>query len=210
MSAHIMPITGSQHSPADASRRRGWFGTRDNSDEDRGWLHDAKVLGGVVAAVTPLILLVAQVTDLGVDDVHDQTASAKGSIAMVAPSLDASKITVAGTAEPGVNTVMVRVGSLGPEGQGWARKTEVFAQEWKMVIPTAPKLVGEYEIEAWYYTPSGVKLAASQRELASSFMEPPPPPNLPGDLADCVAQYGDVCFQGQPGWSDPSVYRSGQ
>ena len=208
MSAHIMPITTSQPSSTEAAGRRAWFGPRGDDGEDRSWLHTAKVLGSVVAAATPVILLAAQLFDWGND--NDAARSGGGSISMVAPSLDANTITVAGTADPGVDTVMVRVGSLGPEGQGWARKTEVFAQEWKMVIPTAPKLVGEYEIEAWYYTPSGVKLAASQRELASSFMEPPPPPNLPGDLADCVAQYGDVCFQGQPGWSDPSVYRSGQ
>lgn len=209
MSAHIMPITTSQPSPTEVAGRRAWFGARGDDSDDRGWLHTAKVLGGVVAAATPIILLAAQLGNWGDDDKADPQ-SGRGSISMVAPSLDASKITVAGTADPGVDAVVVRIDSLGTDGRRWAEEAEVFAQEWKTVIPTEPKLVGEYRIKAWYHTPSGVELAANQRRLVSAFVQTPPPPTLPSDIAECVVEYGDACFQGQPGWSDPSVYRSDQ
>lgn len=203
-----MPITTSQPPSTEAAGRGAWFGARGDDSNDRGWLHTAKVLGGVVAAATPAIVLAAQLFDWGND--HEAARSGGGSISMVAPSLDASTITVAGTADPVVDTVVVRIDSLGADGRRWAEEAEVFAQEWKTVIPTEPRLVGEYKIKAWYHTPSDVELAANQRPLVSAFMEPPPPPNLPSDIAECVVEYGDVCFQGQPGWSDPSVYRSDQ
>ena len=153
MSAHIVPITTSQPSSAEPAGRRTWFGAGGDDSDDRGWLHTAKVLGGVLAAATPIILLAAQLGGWGDGD-KEEARSGRGSISMVAPSLDASTITVAGTADPGVDTVVVRIDSLGADGLRWAEEAEVFAQEWKTVVPTEPRLVGEYKIKAWYHTPS--------------------------------------------------------
>jgi hypothetical protein len=207
MGAHIAPVTAVQESPAEGVGRRGIFRSKGEEDE-RSWVQVATVLGGILAAVSPLVLLAAQLFGWAGDD--DQARPGNGSIAMVAPSLDATKMTVAGTADPGVDAVLIKIETLGTDGRRWAEEADVFAREWKMVVPTEPKMVGEYQIKAWYHTPSDIELAVNQRELVSARMDPPPSPVVPSDLSECVAQYGDVCFEGQAGWSQPSIYRSEQ
>lgn len=206
MTAHAEPIG----TPAEGAGSGGLDNEGNATREGWAWLHAAKVLGGVVAAATPLIVLGVQIVN-DVDREPKIIRSTMGSIGDVIANEDLTEVTVAGTAEPGVDAVVVTIDPTDPEKRRFVGETDVFAQEWTLVIPTEPKLDPGYAIKANFYSAPKAGYVSSHRVLASSIEDPPvPPPVPPSEIVECVVVHGDSCFEGQPGWSDPSIYRSDQ
>lgn len=175
---------------------------------DTVWVALIGSIGVIVAAV-----ITAWPNIFGADDEKVATvqSSALGSIEKVTTNSDDTEVTIAGTAAPDVESVLVTIGPRNSDGQVWAETADVYAGEWRMVVSTKPELTRPYEIKA-YYKQRSVELTSSHRVLASSLEDPPPTPAPapPGQILECVVVHGDSCLQGQPGWGSPSIYQSQQ
>jgi hypothetical protein len=152
----------------------------------------------------------------GVDPVAEERPAPQpsmGSIDQVMVNSDNSEVTVAGWAAPTVESVVVAIGPRESGGQYWAASADVFQQEWRLDVATPPQLSRPYEVKAYYKQRSngaaGIE-SISGYAYSKSEPAPPPPPPSPGQLAECVAQQGDSCFQGQPGWDSSSTYEPQQ
>jgi hypothetical protein len=119
-----------------------------------------------------------------------------------------TEVTVAGSAEKEVGSVWVLIGPRPSGGRYWVEPTDVFNQQWKIVVKTEPHLPEPYEIKAY---PRERASGAAEIHRASNFtFQPPTPtPPPPGQEVNCAEEFGDSCFTG-PGWGPPSVYRSDQ
>ena len=73
--------------------------------------------------------------------------SALGSIGKVTINSSGSEVAVTGYAADNVESVVVMIGPRQSGGQYWAASTEVFNQEWKLVVATDPHLPQPYERE---------------------------------------------------------------
>lgn len=132
--------------------------------------------------------------------------SALGSLEEVTVNSSGSEVAVTGYAAENVESVVVMIGPRQSGGQYWAARTEVFNQEWKLVVATDPHLPRPYEIKTQYQKrPSGQTVSGYSFQTPAPTPTPPPP----GQVVDCAVVHGDSCFQG-PDWGPPSVYRSDQ
>jgi hypothetical protein len=143
--------------------------------------------------------------------------SPRGSFDQVAINDSGTAVTVAGSAEKDVDSVVVLVGPRQSGGQYWANSTNVVNGQWKLVIATDPHVPVPYQIKAFYrerqagagyrrHEGSGAVRDASHFSFPETGPTPTPTPP-PGPLVSCAEQNGDSCFNG-PGWGPPTVFQS--
>jgi hypothetical protein len=131
-----------------------------------------------------------------------------GSVDKVEINGSGTEVTVTGSAERGVDSVVVLVGPRESGGQYWANVGSVSNQRWKLSVATDPRLPEPYTIEARYHSVSGTAVRPSAFTFTLQGTEPtttPPPPS--NQIVNCAEQFGPNCFNG-PGWGPPSVYHS--
>jgi hypothetical protein len=143
--------------------------------------------------------------------------SPRGSFDQVAINDSGTAVTVAGSAEKDIDSVVVLVGPRQSGGQYWANSTNVVNGQWKLVVATDPHVPVPYQIKAFYREREAGATYRLQQDGAvirdaSHFSMPetgptPTPPAPPEPLVSCAEQHGDSCFNG-PGWGPPSVYQS--
>ena len=176
------------------------------------------MIGTIGAAV------VTAITTISVGGTHDsgsdspkgpvQSSTSKvdnppqGSFDQVTINGAGTEVTVSGSAEKGVDNVVVLIGPRQLGGQYWAASADVVNQHWTLAVATEPHVPEPYQIKAYYRQ----QAAAPAAQGASYFHFPRPaetptttPP--PAPIVNCAEQYGDRCFDG-PGWGPPSVYQS--
>jgi hypothetical protein len=174
----------------------------------------------LVTAVTTIVLAVSH--DNGADTTTSAGQTIKptlvnpsplGSFDEVAINDSGTEVTVTGSAEKDVASVVVLIGPRQSGGQYWAASANVVNQQWKLAVATDPHIPVPYEIKAYYYRQQaggapvqGASYFTSQRTAATPTTMPPPGPP-PEPVVNCAEQYGDRCFTG-PGWGPPSVYQS--
>jgi hypothetical protein len=144
--------------------------------------------------------------------------SAQGSFDQVAINDSGTEVTVTGSAEKDVDSVVVLIGPRQSGGQYWANSANVVNGQWKLAIATEPHVPVPYEIKA-YYRQREVGADYRQREGSGAIQDasyfafkrtgptPTPTPTPPGSIVSCAEQHGDSCFNG-PGWGPPSVFQS--
>ncbi|OBG24643.1 hypothetical protein [Mycobacterium sp. 852002-51057_SCH5723018] len=143
--------------------------------------------------------------------------SPRGSFDQVAINDSGTAVTVAGSAEKDVDSVVVLVGPRQSGGQYWANSTNVVDGQWKLVVATDPHVPVPYQIKAFYREreagayyrlreDNGAIRDASHFSIPETGPTPTPPPP-PEPLVSCAEQHGDSCFNG-PGWGPPSVFQS--
>ena len=161
----------------------------------------------LVTAITTIVVAVS--LDNGQSLVN---TSPHGSFDQVAINGPGTKVTVTGSAEKDIDSVVVLIGPRQSGGQYWAASANVFNQQWKLVVATEPHVPVPYEIRAYYRQRAGGS-AATQSASYFAFQRttptPPPTPPPPRQEVNCAEQFGDSCFTG-PGWGPPSVFRSDQ
>ena len=161
----------------------------------------------LVTAITTIVVAVS--LDNGQSLVY---TSPHGSFDQVAINGSGTKVTVTGSAEKDIDSVVVLIGPRQSGGQYWAASANVFNQQWKLVVATEPHVPVPYEIRAYYRQRAGGS-AATQSASYFAFQRttptPPPTPPPPRQEVNCAEQFGDSCFTG-PGWGPPSVFRSDQ
>ena len=177
----------------------------------------------VVTAITTIVLGVSH--DNGSDSTKatGQTSKPKeinpsplGAVDQVAINPSGTEVTLTGSAQKDVDSVVVLIGPRQSGGQYWAASANVVNQQWKAAVATDPHVPEPYEIKA-YYRQQVVGSAVQGASYFISFISPrpadppttAPPSQPPGLVVNCAEQYGDKCFNG-PGWGPPSVYQSGR
>jgi hypothetical protein len=163
----------------------------------------------LVTAVTTIVVAVSHDNGQTITPSLVKTSSL-GSFDQVAINGSGTEVTVIGSAEKDVDSVVVLIGPRQSGGQYWAASANVFNQQWKLVVATEPHVPVPYEIRA-YYRQRGGGRAATQSASYFAFQRttPTPTPPPPGQEVNCAEQLGDSCFTG-PGWGPPSVFRSDQ
>jgi hypothetical protein len=170
----------------------------------------------VVTAITTIVLGVTH--DSGADSTKatGQTFTPKvdnpsplGSLDQVAINPSGTEVTITGSAEKNVDSVVVLIGPRQSGGQYWAASANVVNQQWKLAVATDPHVPEPYEIKAYYRQ----QVVGSTVQGASYFTSPRPAETPtttmpPAPVVSCAEQFGDKCFNG-PGWGPPSVYQSG-
>jgi hypothetical protein len=136
--------------------------------------------------------------------------SPQGSFDQVSINDAGTEVTVAGSAEKDVDSVVVLIGPRASGGQYWANSANVVDGQWKLAVATDPHVPVPYEIKAYYrQRPSSAPVhSASYVTFAQATPSPTPTPSPAAPVVNCAEQYGDTCFNG-PGWGPPSVYQSG-
>jgi hypothetical protein len=163
----------------------------------------------LVTAVTTIVVAVSHDNGQTITPSLVKTSSL-GSFDQVAINGSGTEVTVIGSAEKDVDSVVVLIGPRQSGGQYWAASANVFNQQWKLVVATEPHVPVPYEIRAYYRQRAGGR-AATQSASYFAFQRttPTPTPPPPGQEVNCAEQLGDSCFTG-PGWGPPSVFRSDQ
>ena len=127
-----------------------------------------------------------------------------GSVGKVTTNSSGSEVTVTGWAESGIDDVVVLIGPRPDDEKYWVANASVTNQRWDVVVKTDPHLVPDYTVKAYFNR--GIKLASVTMPLNWPPTTPPAPPPYPGDITQCAALYGDLCFTSQY-WGPPSVYQ---
>jgi hypothetical protein len=131
-----------------------------------------------------------------------------GSVDKVEINGSGTEVTVTGSAEKDVDSVVVLVGPRASGGQYWANVANVSNQQWQLSVATDPHLPEPYTIEARYHTVSGAAVTPRAFKVTFQGATPTTPPPPPGNqIVNCAEQFGPNCFNG-PGWGPPSVYQS--
>ena len=215
MTSHAHPVDAPPASPKRSPRPKR---RSENASVSVAKLGMIGTIGG--AAVTAITTIVVGFThDSGSDSIKSAAQIATstpdvppppaGSFDQVTINGSGTEVTVSGSAEKGVDSVVVLIGPRQSGGQYWAASADVVNQHWTLAVATEPHVPEPYQIKA-YYRQQG---AAPAAQGASYFTSPRPadtptttPP--PAPIVNCAEQFGDKCFNG-PGWGPPSVYQSG-
>ncbi len=216
MTSHAQPIDTPPRRPA--SRKRSQK-PKPDGEGDSVSVAKMGMIGTIGAAVvTAITTIVLGVThDSGADSTKatGQTFTPKvdnpsplGSLDQVAINPSGTEVTITGSAEKNVDSVVVLIGPRQSGGQYWAASANVVNQQWKLAVATDPHVPEPYEIKAYYRQQvvgsaiQGASYLISPRPADTPTTTPPPAP-----VVNCAEQYGDRCFTG-PGWGPPSVYQS--
>jgi hypothetical protein len=216
MTSHAQPVDAHP-----ASRKRSSKPKRGNENASVS-VAKMSMIGtigaAVVTAITTVILGVSHDGGSDSSKTPAQTFTPKlvnpsplGSFDQVAINDSGTEVTISGSAEKGVDSVVVLIGPRQSGGQYWAASADVVNQQWKLAVATEPHVPKPYEIKAYYRQ----QTAAPAAQGASYVLFPRPaetptttqPSQPPGPVVNCAEQYGDRCFDG-PGWGPPSVYQS--
>ena len=226
MTSHAQPISTPQGPLASPKRmrKRDSIGVDKRKRDGEGDSVSVAKMGmigtigaALVTAVTTMVVAVSHDNGSGGTGSTGQTitpslvkASTLGSFDQVAINGSGTEVTVTGSAEKDVDSVVVLIGPRQSGGQYWAASANVFNQQWKLVVATEPHVPVSYEIRAYYRQRAGGS-AATQSASYFAFQRttPTPTPPPPGQEVNCAEQFGDSCFTG-PGWGPPSVFRSDQ
>ena len=223
MTSHAQPISTPDGRPASRKRLR----KRDSAEADKRKgdgesMSVAKmgligtIGGALVTAVAPIVLAVIHDDGSGGTNSVRHTikptltmTSTLGSFDQVAINESGTEVTVAGSAEKDVDSVVVLIGPRRSGGQYWANSANVVNQQWKLVVTTDPHVPEPYEIKAYYRQRSGnAAIQGASYFIPQQTAPTPTPTPPPGPVLNCAEQYGDSCFNG-PGWGPPSVFQSG-
>jgi hypothetical protein len=183
-------------------------------------------IGGalVTAVVAPIVLAVTHDNGSGGPTSTGETirptpseGPTQGSFDQVSINESGTEVTVTGSAEKDVDSVVVLIGPRQSGGQYWAASANVVNQQWKLVVATDPHVPVPYQIKAYYRQHENgadywQRAGSAAIQSASHFTFPrstptPTPTPSPGSIVSCAEQYGDSCFNG-PGWGPPSVFQS--
>ena len=242
MTSHAQPIStpGGQLASKKRSRKRDSIeADKRKPDGDGDSVSVAKIgmistIGGTLltAVVAPIVLAVTHNNSSGGANPPGPTITpgqtitptpdnpTQGSFDQVAINDSGTEVTVTGSAEKDVDSVVVLIGPRQSGGQYWAASADVVNQQWKLVVATDPHIPVPYQIKAYYRQHDKgadyrqrAGTAAIQNTSYFTFQQgtptPTPTPTPPGgSIVSCAEQYGDSCFNG-PGWGPPSVYQSG-
>jgi hypothetical protein len=176
--------------------------------------------GAVVTAITTIVLGVSHDGGTDTPKAAGQTFTPKvvspsplGAVDQVAINQSGTEVTITGSAEKNVDSVVVLIGPRQSGGQYWAASANVVNQQWKLAVATDPHVPEPYEIRAYYRQQVEGAAGGAPIQGAAYFISPRPaetptttPP--PAPVVNCAEQFGDQCFNG-PGWGPPSVYQSG-
>ena len=155
----------------------------------------------LVTAITTIVVAVSHDNGSGGTDSTGQTitpslvkTSTLGSFDQVAINGSGTEVTVTGSAEKDVDSVVVLIGPRQSGGQYWAASANVFKQQWKLVVAAEPHVPVPYEIKA-YYRQRASGGAAIQSASYFTFQRtaptPTPTPTPPGQEVNCAEQFGD-------------------
>src|ERR1700753_3751404 len=187
MTSHAQPVDAPP-----ASRKRSRKPKRDSEGDSvsvakMGMI--GTIGGAVVTAITTIVLGVTH--DSGSDTSKPAgqtftpkvlTASPLGSFDQVAINESGTEVTITGSAEKDVDSVVVLIGPRQSGGQYWAASASVVNQQWKLAVATEPHVPEPYEIKAYYrqqVTPApvhGVSYVISPRPAETPTTGAPPVP----------------------------------
>jgi hypothetical protein len=223
MTSHAQPISTPER-PGSCKRSRKQDSTGVNKRKRRGGGDSVSVAkigmigtigAAVVTAVTSIVIAVSHDNGSGGASSAGQTfkpsldkTSTLGSFDQVAINDSGTEVTVTGSAENDVDSVVVLIGPRQSGGQYWANSANVVNGQWKLAVATEPHVPVPYEIRAYYRQRpgNGAVQGASYFTFQGTAPTPTPTPS-PAPVVNCAEQYGDSCFNG-PGWGPPSVFQS--
>ncbi|HEX5142396.1 MAG TPA: hypothetical protein VFW21_00860 [Mycobacterium sp.] len=118
-------------------------------------------------------------------------------------TVDGANVTVAGSARPDIESVVVMIAGRQSGGNYWFATADVHDQKWSVVVSTDATLPASFKTTVRYKERPNAYEGLTWRQGPSPTSQPAPP----GVDANCVVQNGDACFTA-PGWGAPSVFQS--